>query len=66
MYGKVDPLGNEVVTMTFLDTNLMHDLHTGNSVTAMLYFFNTIPGDWYSKDKQLWRMQPMDLNLWWL
>ena len=58
MYGKVveeipkdapDPLGNEVVTTMFLDANLMHDVLTGRFDTAMLHFFNTKPGDWYSK-----------------
>ena len=44
-----DPLGNEVVTTTFLDANLMHDVLTGRSVTTLLYFFNTTPGDWYSR-----------------
>ena len=72
VYGKIveeipkdapDPLGNEVVTMMFLDANLMHDVLTGRSVTAMLHFFNTTAGDWYSKRQQLWRIQPMDLNL---
>ena len=60
MYGKVvqeipkddpDLLQNEIVTTTFLDANLMHDVLTGQSVTAMLHFFNTTPGDWYSKRK---------------
>ena len=27
----------------------MHDVLTGRSVTATLHFFNTTPGDWYSK-----------------
>ena len=36
-----DPLGNEVVTTTFLDANLMHDVLTGRSDTATLHFFNT-------------------------
>ena len=58
MYGKVveeipkdapDPLGNEVVTTTFLDANLMHDVLTGRSVAPTLHFFNTTPGFWYSK-----------------
>ena len=58
MYGKVVeeipkdapvPLGNKVVTTTFLDANLVHDVLTGRSGTAMLHFFNTTPGDWYSK-----------------
>ena len=48
---KDDPehLGNSVTTTTFLDANLLHDLITGISVTAVLHFFNLMPGDWYSK-----------------
>ena len=41
------PLGKSVTTTTFLDANLLHDLITGRSVTAVLHFFNPTPGDWY-------------------
>ena len=44
-----EPLGKSVSTTTFLDANLLHDLITGRSVTAVLHFFNLTPGDWYSK-----------------
>ena len=44
-----EPLGKSVTTSTFLDANLLHDLITGRSVTAVLHFFNLTPGDWYSK-----------------
>ena len=44
-----EPLGKSVKTATFLDANLLHDLITGRSVTAVLHFFNLAPGDWYSK-----------------
>ena len=43
------PLGKSVTTTTFLDANLLHDLITGRSVTAVLHFFNLTPGDWYSE-----------------
>ena len=42
------PLQKSVTTTTFLDANLVHDLITGRSVTAVLHFFNLTPGDWYS------------------
>ena len=42
-------LGKSVTTTTFLDDNLLHDLITGRSVTAVLQFFNLTPGNWYSK-----------------
>ena len=44
-----EPLGKSVSTATFLDANLLHDLITGRSVTAVLHFFNLPPEDWYSK-----------------
>ena len=44
-----DSLGKSVITTTFLDANLLQDLITGRSVTAVLHFFNLTPGDWYSK-----------------
>ena len=42
-------LGNRVVTTTFLDANLHHDIVTEKSVTEVLHFINTTPIDWYSK-----------------
>ena len=44
-----EPLGKSATMATFLDANLLHDLITGMSVTAVLHFFNLTPGDWYSK-----------------
>ena len=44
-----EPLGKSVTMTTFLDANLLHDLITGRSATAVLHFFNLTPGDWYSK-----------------
>ena len=41
-----EPLGKSVTTTMFLDANLLHDLITGRSVTAVLHFFNLTPGDW--------------------
>ena len=34
------PLGKRVITTTFLDANLLHDILTGKSVTAILHFVN--------------------------
>ena len=45
----LEPLGKSVTTTMFLDANLLHDLITGRSVTAVLHFFNLTPGYWYSK-----------------
>ena len=35
------PLGKRVITTTYLDTNLLHDILTGKSDTAVLYVVNT-------------------------
>ena len=43
------PLGKRVITTTFLDANLLHDIVTGKSVTAVLHFVNTTPTDWFLK-----------------
>ena len=43
------PLGERVITTTFLDANLLHDIITGKSVTAVIHFVNTTPTDWFSK-----------------
>ena len=43
------PLGKRVITSTFLDATLHHDIVTGKSLTAVLYFLNTTPTDWLSK-----------------
>ena len=39
------PLGKRVITTTFLDANLLHDIVTGKLVTAVLHFVNTTPTD---------------------
>ena len=43
------PLGKGVITTTFLDANLLHDIVTGKSVTTVLLFVNTTPTDWFSE-----------------
>ena len=45
------PLGKRVITTTFLAANLLHDIVTGKSVTAVLHFVNTTPTDWFLKRK---------------
>ena len=44
-----EPLGKRVIMTTFLDANLLHDIVTGKSVTAILHFVNTTHTDWFSK-----------------
>jgi hypothetical protein len=43
------PLGKEVVSTSFVDANLYHDLISGKSVTGILHLLNQTPVDWYSK-----------------
>jgi len=43
------PLGKEVVTTTYVDANLYHDLITGCTATGILHLVNGTPIDWYSK-----------------
>jgi len=43
------PLGRSVVTVSYVDANLLHCLNTGRSVTGILHFLNGTPVDWYSK-----------------
>jgi hypothetical protein len=43
------PLGKHVLTTSYKDANLMHDLMTGRSLTGILHFVNKTPIDWYSK-----------------
>ena len=42
-------LGNPVVSVHYVDANLMHCMATGKSVTGILHFLNKTPIDWYSK-----------------
>ena len=42
-------LGKEVVTVSYHDANLYHNVITGRSVTGIIHFVNKTPIDWYSK-----------------
>ena len=41
-------MGKSEMTTTYLYANLMHDVITSRSVTAVLHFINLTAGDWYS------------------
>jgi hypothetical protein len=43
------PKGKPLMTTTFVDANLMHDLITGRACTGILHMFNKTPIDWFSK-----------------
>ena len=43
------PLGKFVTIIHYVDSNLMHCLLTGRSVTGILTFINKTPIDWFSK-----------------
>ena len=44
-----EPLGKHVVTTTYVDANLYHDLVTGRAATGILHLVNGTPMGWYSK-----------------
>jgi hypothetical protein len=44
-----EPLGKHISTTHYVNSNLLHDLLTGNSVTATLHLVNKTSSDWYSK-----------------
>ncbi|GAX11913.1 hypothetical protein FisN_UnNu034 [Fistulifera solaris] len=44
-----EPLGKPVLTTTYVDANLYHDMLTGKSVTGILHMINNTPYEWYSK-----------------
>jgi hypothetical protein len=44
-----EPLGKPVVTTSYYDANLLHDLISGRSVTGIIHFLNKTPVDWFSK-----------------
>ena len=43
------PKGKHVVTISYHDANLHHNVITGRSVTGVLHFLNKTPVDWCSK-----------------
>ena len=44
-----EPLGKPVVLTSYMDANLLHDMVTGRSVTAVLHLVNQTPIEWFSK-----------------
>jgi len=44
-----EPKGKSVTVTSFFDTNLYHDLISGESVTGILHQFKKTLIDWYSK-----------------
>ena len=44
-----EPSGKFVVTISYRDANLYHNVLTGRSVTGTLHLINKTPIDWYSK-----------------
>ena len=56
-------IGKEVVTTTYVDANLYHDLITGHAATGILHLVNGTPIDWYSKHQATVEMAPMGQSL---
>ena len=46
-----DPLGNDIITTSFVDANLYHDLVTGRAATGILHMVNGTPIEWFSKHR---------------
>jgi hypothetical protein len=47
--GAPEPLGKHVTLSHYVDTNLMHNIATGRSVTGILHLVNKTSIEWYSK-----------------
>ena len=43
------PLGKEVITITYEDANLYHDITTGRAVMGVLHLIGSMPIDQFSK-----------------
>ena len=46
-----EPLGNPVVTISYVDANLFHDIITGRSVSGILHMLNKTPIEYLVKAK---------------
>ena len=44
-----EPKGKPVLTTTFVDANLLHDVITGRSCTGIIHMLNKTPIEWFSK-----------------
>eukprot|EP00957_Ditylum_brightwellii_P068405 5192780-Ditylum_brightwellii.AAC.1 len=44
-----EPQGKPVMTTTFVDANLLHDVITGKGGTRIIHLLNKTPVDWFSK-----------------
>ena len=44
-----EPHRKPVMTTTFVDANLLHDVITGRSCTGIIHLLNKTPIDWFSK-----------------
>eukprot|EP00957_Ditylum_brightwellii_P044782 3397163-Ditylum_brightwellii.AAC.1 len=44
-----EPCGKPVMTTTFVDANLLHNVMTERSCTGIIHLLNKTPIDWFSK-----------------
>eukprot|EP00957_Ditylum_brightwellii_P172921 13165345-Ditylum_brightwellii.AAC.1 len=44
-----EPCGKPVMTTTFVDANLLHDVITGRSCTGIIHLLNKTPVGWFYK-----------------
>ena len=47
--GIPKPKGKSVISTTYKDANLYHDMVTGRAVTGVLHYINKTPVDWYTR-----------------
>ena len=47
--GCPKPKGKSVISSTYKDANLYHDMVTGRAVTGVLHYINKTPIDWYTR-----------------
>ena len=47
--GYPKPKGKSVISTTYKDANLYHDMVTGRAVTGVLHYINKTPVDWYTR-----------------
>eukprot|EP00957_Ditylum_brightwellii_P146264 11136653-Ditylum_brightwellii.AAC.1 len=48
-----EPCGKPVITTTFVDTNLLHDVIIERSYTGIINLLNKTPIDWFSKRQNI-------------
>ena len=59
-----EALGKSVQLTHCVDADLLHDVSTGQSVTACPHFVNAMPVDWHSKEQSALKTAKNHQSLW--